>query len=423
MKYKKSTKITFRHKDIIYFGLIMCLLYISATGDLKNYITPNLIIRACITVSMCGVVFFLNLKQKRHNSAIFVWMISAVFIFLWNSAYVEDGNYNFILIYICMLLLVCCAKTTHEWIGAYLKAARSIYFFYAICTIAFYFMPSFYYNKIVPLFPETQSRLISWYKNGCMAGLTSHYSTNGMFMALGTIILIIVNIEKNKKRKSDIITLIIFIIALLLTGKRAHALFTIMASAVVYYFHLSNEKKTRAVKIFGAILLGTGAFFILINVVPALSTFVVRMGSDSISSRTIMWGWAFDAFKEHPILGIGWGQFRDLTTGRLSWGVMEAHAHNTYVQLLCETGLVGFTLYIIWMGYMLYTTMWLYAYLRTFPNANENERIYVGFALGVQVFFLLYCITGNPLYDYEMFIPYYISCAVAECYRERFGIR
>ena len=29
----------------------------------------------------------------------------------------------------------------------------------------------------------------------------------------------------------------------------------------------------------------------------------------------------------------------------------------------------------------------------------------------IQVFFLLYGITGNPIYDKEMFIPYFVACA------------
>lgn len=420
---RNNKKIVLRHIDIVYFLLVICLLYISATGYLKNYLLPSVVLQGGVVLFMCGIIIFLNMKQHRHNRIVVIWTAFSIFIFGWNSAYVERGNYKFILVYISMLLLVCCARVTYGWIDLYLKFAQKIYLFYAICTIAFYFMPSFYCNKIAPLFPETQSRLLKWYNEGCMAGLTEHYSTNGMFLAVGTIIFIVINIESNKRKKRNVIVLGILVIALLLTGKRAHALFTIATSAVLYYFHLSNEKKTRVLKILGMMLLGISIFIALISAVPALGTFVVRMSSDSINTRTAMWGWALDAFKEQPILGIGWGQFRDLTIGRIKWGAIEAHAHNTYIQLLCETGVVGFAWYILWMGYMLYGAIKLYVFLRNFPKENESERIYIGFALGFQIFFLLYCMTGNPLYDYEMFVPYYVSCAVTECYKEKFCIR
>ena len=40
----------------------------------------------------------------------------------------------------------------------------------------------------------------------------------------------------------------------------------------------------------------------------------------------------------------------------------------------------------------------------------------------MQIVFLLYGFTGNPLYDREMFVPYFIACAISVNYannRER----
>ena len=37
-------------------------------------------------------------------------------------------------------------------------------------------------------------------------------------------------------------------------------------------------------------------------------------------------------------------------------------------------------------------------------------------SISMQTMFLLYCLTGNPLYDSQMLIPYLCSCAMGEYY-------
>ena len=50
-------------------------------------------------------------------------------------------------------------------------------------------------------------------------------------------------------------------------------------------------------------------------------------------------------------------------------------------------------------------------------NECENWCQAMVFSVSMQVFFLLYGFTGNPLYDKEMYFPYYIACAVYLCCR------
>jgi len=40
----------------------------------------------------------------------------------------------------------------------------------------------------------------------------------------------------------------------------------------------------------------------------------------------------------------------------------------------------------------------------------------MNFSLAMQIFFILYGFTGNPLYDREMFVPYFIACAISVNY-------
>lgn len=71
----------------------------------------------------------------------------------------------------------------------------------------------------------------------------------------------------------------------------------------------------------------------------------------SPAARLVLWGIAFDLFVHSPILGVGWGNFLVLYgsyVSDVSWippGIYAAH--NIYLQLLSETGIVGFAAFFL----------------------------------------------------------------------------
>ena len=50
---------------------------------------------------------------------------------------------------------------------------------------------------------------------------------------------------------------------------------------------------------------------------------------------------------------------------------------------------------------------------------KKDSLFLMTFSLGYQVFFYAYCVTGNPLYQYETYIPYFAACAIAIFYHKR----
>jgi O-antigen ligase len=89
-----------------------------------------------------------------------------------------------------------------------------------------------------------------------------------------------------------------------------------------------------------------GAFFLLI--VPALVGPLFERLEDSLSStelslalRMIAWERAIDAFQSSPLVGVGWGNFESEP---------GSHAHNSYLHVLAELGLIGFGLLAVWVG-------------------------------------------------------------------------
>jgi len=66
------------------------------------------------------------------------------------------------------------------------------------------------------------------------------------------------------------------------------------------------------------------------------------------SSRLALWGTAGLLFLQHPVLGVGYGNYRSLYNDYVP-GIApgELDAHNLYLQFLAETGIIGFVIFFV----------------------------------------------------------------------------
>ena len=118
---------------------------------------------------------------------------------------------------------------------------------------------------------------------------------------------------------------------------------------------------------------------------------------DMSVGRVDVWLKAFSMFGNHSLVGIGWGQY--VNQGGWFWNI-----HNIYIQLLVETGIIGFIIYCGWFLFHLVRTWSMYSKMRVNPEDYTNiDYCLMNFSLAMQIFFILYGFTGNPLYDREMF--------------------
>ncbi len=109
-----------------------------------------------------------------------------------------------------------------------------------------------------------------------------------------------------------------------------------------------------------------------------------------LANRLAIWTESFNAFKAHPILGLGFGYGYWYAAYSL---VGRAHAtHSDYFRVLADAGIVGFTAFLIFLA-----AQGLHG-LRVFRTAHDplNQRIALVF-IGSFVAYLVARATGNVL--------------------------
>ncbi len=134
-------------------------------------------------------------------------------------------------------------------------------------------------------------------------------------------------------------------VALLLTQSRG-GLLAFVAILLVYTYFSTRDRKA---------IMRRVAFVVIVCLLAATAAgfFFQRLGEiDDFTavSRLAIWGGAFTVFAGSPLFGAGFGNLRGLMGGLLNlpdgW---TGDAHNLYLELLAETGLIGFAAFGILM--------------------------------------------------------------------------
>ena len=135
--------------------------------------------------------------------------------------------------------------------------------------------------------------------------------------------------------------------AILLTASRGALLATIAASIIVPLTFSSWTRRQRR----DHLLLAGVALVAMVAVVPfsswqRLATFGDEVASGTMNDRKLIWQAGIDLFREQPFRGIGLGGYYagvEKFLGKPAVGQLVAH--NTFLSVLVEQGIVGFALF------------------------------------------------------------------------------
>lgn len=144
--------------------------------------------------------------------------------------------------------------------------------------------------------------------------------------------------------------------ALIFNGTRGAWLAVAIVCAMLLIYYMFKSKRNMSIIIIFVVLITS----ILIN----NAKFMYRLDTiddfnkyQSNTERILIWQSAWNMFKDHPVLGVGLGQYtenyREKYVSPLAKEPHLTHAHNNFMQMLAENGVVGFAGFVIMFGYII----------------------------------------------------------------------
>ncbi len=423
-------------RDFANIGLyIACFIAFTFYG--VDYFIPGLASNMAVVYLLCGIaIAIFSILSITHNGGMHlkgfdIWTILILFFpLLWNNRELEIGAFTRASQYVWVLVLYIAFRSSkkEDWVEKFFRIIMFVGVFYAFFTVLSFISSDFFYSAIYPTLSSTSPvvarRLNNWYSLGYMTGITAHYSTNGIYIGLGVIPWFVISILERryteKGRALTVITFLLILLALALTGKRAHLVFTLAALLIVMYFYYADQKYSRVIKIL--FYLGVAALVVYIvslfipQIMNAYNRIIEGIAENNLDNgRDELSAYAIVGFLSAPYFGHGWSWYSQNNIVSLG-----DHAHNTYYQLLCETGIAGFTLYVLFFGVTLIRTITLLVQIcKNKKTYLPRDRAIVSSAVAYELFFLMYMVTGNPLYEFSCYLPLFLFIAAVESIRDR----
>lgn len=407
--------------------LILLFLYTYTTSFWK-YVYGNSMVRD-LTIYGSTLLLVLPILKNgiKRNSALYLLLITAVLFMLVGNQDIKHGDIYYLRGVIPMLLFAAVPKASDNWIKIGIRFVTGITMLFTFFTIWFWLDPGFYKANILPIFDKSvQQQLLYSFNRGASAGIAKHYSLNGTYLAEGILALASMYIAaaKNKIRSKHWlgVCFLFILFALFLTGKRGHIVFTLLTFLFGYYAFTNDNTRHRNFKLLILASVAVIAFVILAHFVPSVALFYDRFvetlnEGDVTLGRVGFYKIAIDSFLKHPLFGIGWGGFKYINTAYAGYyNGVYANAHNVYLQLLCEVGLIGFTFFVTLMISLPIATAKLIKREKLAGRNNSACRLL--FAFMMEVFVIFYSFTGNPLYDLEILCLYVFAIAITIYYQQ-----
>ncbi|WP_040682885.1 O-antigen ligase family protein [Thermosinus carboxydivorans] len=181
-------------------------------------------------------------------------------------------------------------------------------------------------------------------------------------------ILFINNICNTKDRRFLGLAIFIAFLALLFNGTRGA---WIAVAAVLFAYAILQVRRNTKLSLVALLFL----------IVLIISLFSNQMFYDRVktitditfqsnSERLLMWQSAWHMFLDHPLTGVGTGNYGDLYQIKYispqAQEPFQRHAHNNFFQVLAEYGLIGFIAFSYMFGYILFN-----AYVKLRDNQNN----------------------------------------------------
>ena len=367
-----------------------------------------------------GHTIFISLKQDTIIMLLFILLM----ILGLRTSFNKIETLKYIYIYITgflMLLMPLGDKFTSKVIKGIEVCTKVI----AISIIINAIIPNLFRDYLPFLIADGSSRIATEINNHVYSGLMGEKAEAAYIMIIGLIVLLSNCVRNNKINGKDKIWLFIYLVALLLPAKRM--LFAIGVLICVIFMLFWTKGKKKFAIILGFCILGI-ILLMIATKIPMLNTLISRFISYSNDStgngRIYLWEHAINMFYERKLFGYGYGSFNDYASAKgvilSASGTWISQAHNIYLQLLGEMGIIGFGLFSLLIINNIYT------YLKLFikrKNMSPEDLAYLFIGTSILILTLVYGYSGNCIYYTNQIMLLFFSMSICSLLRRKYIIK
>lgn len=363
MKYQKL-RLNILFSYLIYYSLMMYFVW-SINIDFISAHSSTI-----YKISNFGLILTfllsIDLVFKRMNYRFVYPFIIILILILINSYFVAEGQRSRVLarrnISIFSIYLMTFSLLSKEKIKIVFKSLLTLLVIYNILgVLGFIFKFEYFFGFI-------KNELVDNFR---YSSVLKNPNSFGEFTYLSLMISIYLFIDTNNKKTKVVYLLSIFIslLSLVVSMSRNAVLMTVISVIFLIVFNYNNINKQ--VKRMLAVVFITGLIGIVIlsivNFDFVLNLFRLNQG---LNERVDLWLFVLQYIKVRPFVGIGYGNSSLIFLNHLYFQV--SHAHNLYLSLLFENGLIP-TIVII--GYFVYVIVTLFKFRKLTVRYNNEITI------------------------------------------------
>ena len=229
--------------------------------------------------------------------------------------------------------------------------------------------------------------------------------------------LYILLLKTNPKKKKIIWGCVLFL-GLLLTGKRAHLFMGMFVFFLSFFVGFEGKRRTNKViaSVITAIVL-VGGLLLITPFLPEDNTIVKGVNTfrhfdledeDVMHGRALLFNEAILMGNSAPLTGHGWGSYKKT----VDYHGFNTDAHNIYLQLYAEVGLIILSIFVLAAVFIIINNIKTLKQLRRFLPENSQEVALARLAFCFILFFYLYGLSGNGLYNIECLITLALGVSI-----------
>lgn len=196
-------------------------------------------------------------------------------------------------------------------------------------------------------------------------------------------IILLDNILQKTKRVFSLALYFIIAVAIIATASRGNLVSWILGSTLLFVYYIFRSNFPIWKKLLTFMIIGLFIYILSSIIAAQFSSAWIRMtnfGEDADNGRFELWNRAFQMWENKPILGVG------------LQGMMQENGsatHNTFIQLIAETGILGSLLFVLFVFFILmkvWKIEWMYVCVLfemllqiAFLDALDNRCVWVVF--------------------------------------------